>query len=348
MEFWGDNLQNLEKSLREIFIPDGYSDDIYIKCLYWIKTGDHSIFKEEELAKLRVFLQVDQAGAEALILAYDCDPGDYRELFRQKIKVHSYVALKLFKDVWKTRCRQAGSISVDIDTLVSTPIHLLKSNPEWKELDSVIRESDNWPADQRYYYFAKQTCHSANYDIQKDTFRFNVLEKSDGKVVLSREDAEYFLTTYRNILFPEISARIKRVREQVKATKLLYNFFGFPYQITSHNITETDYKKYYAWSPQSTVGEITRIALTRLYYFIKDNKRSWDILADTHDSYLLQVPIPEVREASQKMQEFINIPFVSPIDGEKFSMRSECQCGFNWAPFKKDKNELGLQELKWL
>ena len=36
---------------------------------------------------------------------------------------------------------------------------------------------------------------------------------------------------------------------------------------------------------------------------------------------------------------------VSPVTGETFRMKSECQVGKNWGPFKKDKNEEGLQTI---
>src|SRR5690242_10436940 len=69
---WGGNLQNIEKSMREIYEPD---------------PG-------------KIFVQVDQSGAEALITAYCCEDGQYRELFKNGIKPHSYLGMHLFKDVW--------------------------------------------------------------------------------------------------------------------------------------------------------------------------------------------------------------------------------------------------------
>ena len=50
---YGTNLQNWEKSLRKLIIPDdGYK-----------------------------FVQVDQSGAEALVVAYLCKHGNFRDLF---------------------------------------------------------------------------------------------------------------------------------------------------------------------------------------------------------------------------------------------------------------------------
>ena len=96
-------MQNIEKSKRGIYHSDGFNphDPVLIqKCLYWLKTGDTDPFTDEELDTLRVLLQRDQSGAEALIVAYDSEPRDYRQLFIHNVKPHVYVALKLFKDVW--------------------------------------------------------------------------------------------------------------------------------------------------------------------------------------------------------------------------------------------------------
>lgn len=82
---------------------------------------------------------------------------------------------------------------------------------------------------------------------------------------------------------------------------------------------------------------------------IRDNGKEWDLLSDTHDSYLVQCPLNEVKECSSIMQQFMNQKLIAPSDGTEFYMKSECQLGMNWAPFHKETNKLGLRELpKWI
>ena len=343
---WGGNLQNLEKSLREVYISDGFIEALKEKCLYWLQTQDLSIFTEEELVSLRVFAQTDQSGAEALIVAYDTENKDYRQLFIHGVKPHVYVALKLFKDVWAKKAIEHNvNIPISaIEELDNTPIGKLKLNPYWYELDKLIKESDGWPLTERYYYFSKQTCHSANYGIEWNTFIMNVLEKSGGKVVLDKEEGKRFLGVYRS-LFPEIPDRCKRVENQVRYTGIIYNMFGFPFIITDKHLT--DMKKYYAWGPQSTVGEITRTAITNMQTYIEEEGKKYDLLADTHDSMMHQCPLMDIEDCCTKQQFFMNQKFTSPIDGVVFNMKSETSIGFNWNSYKKGKNELGLRELKF-
>lgn len=346
---WGGNLQNWEGSLRRIIIPDGYEEkEMSGRCAYYLQTGDANVFSQEELETLRIFIQRDQSGAEALIVAYECEPLDYRQLFICGIKPHVYVALKLFSIIWKIKCRENGLTLCDndVDILSCTSISNLRSNPKWRELDSLIKSSDNWSLMERYYYLAKQTCHSANYGIRWARFILNILEKSGGKIVLSKEDGTRFLEVYRG-LFPEIPQRNERIRDQVIKHKILYNLFGHPYQITNENITEETYKEYYAWTAQSTVAEITRTAYCDMSEYIWETNKRWDCLIDGHDSIVMQCPILEAKECDKKLEEYMNIELTSPVDGVKFRMKSESLMGFNWAKNKKNWNPVGLTEISW-
>lgn len=339
----GGNLQNVPKEMRQIYITDGYEDSMKDRCAYWLETMDDSVFTTEELDTLRVMCQTDQSGAEALIVAYECVPADYRLLFINGVKPHVYVALKLFRELWVQEAHEHGfSITQDmVDEICETPIPKLKLNPSWHELDKLIKSSDDWAINKRYYYLGKQTCHSANYDIQAGRFQMNILEKSGGKIVIDKEQAAYFLNTYRS-LFPEIPERNQRIHKQVEQTGIIYNVLGFPFVVTEYEPTRM--KDYYAWPAQSAVGEITRIAITRMQEHIEANRLRWDCLNDNHDSMLHQCPLREVKECAAKQKETMNQRLVSPVDGVVFNMKSECKIGFNWSSFKKGINDVGLRE----
>jgi len=379
---WGANLQNIEKDLRSIYKPDGFTPALTEKCLYYMDTKDLSIFTESELENIRIFVQTDQSGAEALIVAYLTEAGNYRELFKNKIKPHSFLGMHLFRDIWPEKMREhklmTGDSDFSIDELCKLPIAALKNHKWWPVLDKLIKSSDNWSLKERYYYLAKQTEHSSNYDIKENTFRMNVLEKSGGKISISAEDAARFLDL-KHGLFPEIKGYHRWVLRLAENNRIIYNLHGDPYQITVYDITESHEKEIYSWIPQSTVGQITNRAYTRMYEFIKISgknttmacprtrvspevgqmldiygchPRKWDNLANTHDSYLHQCPLRDENECAKVSKFFIEQAFRSPIDGVEFQMGSETQSGFNWAPAKRDKdgkftkNPLGLREIK--
>ena len=353
---YGGNLQNIEGSLREVFIPDGFSPSLYERCLYYLEGEkdkletkyDTSIFTQTEMSLLHVFLQTDQSGAEGLLVAYDAEEKDYRTLFKIGISPHVYVGMHLFKEEWKKKIKECN-ILIDpscVEVLCNTPIGQLKKNPDFSQLSALIKSSDNWETSERYYYFAKQTVHSFSYDIQWHTFIMNILEKSDGKVVIPREDGERFLYTIRS-LFPEVPERNRRIDEQVKSTGMIFNCHGQPYTIwpggSPPSYLLTDMKKFYAWPAQSGVAGITQKALTALQKYIESESKDWDIIQETHDSYLTQGLLHDTKERKEIMEKCIaDQEFISAIDGQHYRMKSETKIGFNWAG-QSEKNKLGLR-----
>ena len=348
---YGGNIQNIEKSMRAVYLSDGWCEKDKPKILYYQETGDLSVFTKEELSRIKIMIQTDEDGADARIVAYECEANKYRQLFIHGIKVHVYLGIMLFPDIWAPEMREAGMLNDDsfnIADYINAPIQALKSLPHWKNLVRIIKDSDDWVASKRYYYFAKQTGHSGNYDIQAQTFRMNILEKSGGKIMIPMEESRRFLETYRSV-FPEIPERNQRVQRQGRELGVLYNLFGHPYYITSYKgcWTENTYKEWYSWSPQSTVGMIINIAVGRWQEFAEKEKLNWDLLANRHDSMITQVPLGEVLLGAAKSQEYVEKEeFESPVDGAKFFMKSETKIGFCWAPYDKVKCPLGLKEIK--
>jgi len=265
------------------------------------------------------------------------------------------MALNLFPDIWPKKMMEHRLISsladFDYKAILDCPIKDLKGLEHWSNLAGLIKASDDWSLSERYYYLAKQTEHSSNYDIKENTFRMNVLEKSGGKISISAEDAARFLDL-KHGLFPEIKGYHRWVLRLAENNRIIYNLHGDPYQITVYELTESHEKEIYSWIPQSTVGQISNRAYTRMYEYIKETRKDWSLLANTHDSYLLQCPLSDEMECAAKAKEFIEQRFRSPIDGVEFQMGSETQSGFNWAPAKRDKdgkftkNPLGLREIK--
>lgn len=276
-------------------------------------------------------VQVDQAGAEALIVAWLCKPGRFRQLFKHGIKPHVFVALHLFKHVWKS-VFDPGTVE---RMCCAEPEDLIKIEG-WKELERIIKDSDKNPPSTRYYYHAKQTCHSANYDIKAPTFILGVLEKSDGQVALSLKEGTRFLGVYRD-LFSEIPARNRAVMERVRATRILFNRFGFPRTFTRPLQTDHDFKTCYAFDPQSTVGTITNIAATEIQSSLDTGDyNGFELLQNNHDSLLASADPGDENRVAKILQTHLNRRMLND-DGEEFFMKSEASVGDNWRDMKEIK-----------
>ena len=267
-------------------------------------------------------VQVDQAGAEALIVAYLAAAGKYRELFTEGVKPHTYVALHLFLDKFR------GAHPAERYWLQRPG--LLKAYDEWPALSKQIAGS------KFEYDIGKRTGHASNYKMGPNTFRESTLKESEGSLVLSFEQAKYFLDTYKQ-LFPEIVAWQAEIEARIRTDRELRNLFGFPRRF-EQNFTDGYMREAISWIPQSTVGCITHTAYNLLTRKIRAERLPWRPFNNKHDSYAAMVPDDHVPEAARVMTSLINQRFTG-WDGCEFVMKSEVQVGKNMK--KRDKPKDG-------
>lgn len=268
--------------------------------------------------------QVDQGGAEALIVAYLCEPGNYRELFACGIKPHTYLALNIFTDKFR------GSWPRDRYQF-RRPSELVEL-PEWKALNKSISKDHSNEVE---YSLGKMTAHAKAYDMKAPTFRLNVLQKSAGKICLSLADAKHFLDTYDR-LFPEVLSWQAETEQVVQSERRLYNLFGYPREFTGR-LTNDLLREALSFVPQSTVGCLTSLAITELQQAIEAHNWACDILANVHDAIVTQHAV-ELRKA---VLTFIQRSFGRELrtpKGETFNMKSSAMYGPTWA--KEDMEEL--------
>lgn len=303
LEGYGTNAQNWDKNFRNIVIPD----------------------------EGKVLVQIDQAGAEALIVAYLCKDGNFRKLFKLGIKSHVFVAMHLFAHIWAEKLGLKN-----IDDYLNAPIDSLRSLPYWKDLEKLIKDSDKESDNsKRYYFMAKTGCHASNYDIKAGNLQMTALVKSDGAVRMPIEFWEKFLILYNHRLFPEINDwRERTVDELQKNKRILRNLFGYPCVFTGY-WDESLFKKAYAFKPQSTVGTITNIAVTEIQDKINVGTVDADILQNGHDSILLQTTMDKLSATVAVIRGAIERPL--EVEGVKFNMRSEVTVGENWRDMKEYK-----------
>lgn len=294
---WGTNLQNWSKPMRGLVVA----------------APGHSL------------VQVDQSGAEALIVAYLAPPGRYRDLFIERVSPHVYFGLFAFPEVWK------AELGYDISYLWPLSIAQCKADRRWSEIARCIKASDNNPPARRYYYFQKQINHSSNYDIKANRFAANLLEKSEGQVHLPVHECDRLLKVYHG-LYPEIREGFQAyVKGELYKNRLLRNLFGYPRKFYGWvEGDESILKDAYSWIPQSTVGCITGIADSSLQSRIDSGELSgFSVLQNNHDSLLCQCKDGDEAITARFVCAAMNVEMVSPR-GERFAMRSEASIGKDW------------------
>lgn len=303
----------------------------------WSKKIRHVVVADSN----KILIQIDQAGAEALIVAYLAGHGALRTLFDLGIKPHVFVALHLVPEYW-AKCLMANNI----DNYLNSSIDNLRNIERWKELENLIKASDDSPDPRkRYYYIGKQCCHAFNYDEQPGMFQLQTFVKSEGTLRLTLNECEKFYNLYHSLM-PEIRSVFHvNIQNELKVNKrVLRNLFGFPRSFNGFWGNDL-FKKAYAFKPQSTVGCITHIAATEIQEEIEKRNpiyKSVDILQNGHDSLLFQAPDDKelLKELIPKLQSHFNRKLLSP-KGEVFFMKSGASVGHNWGVRNK-KNPEGL------
>jgi len=287
--------------------------------------------------------QVDQAGAEALAVAYLCKDGRFRSLFTNKIKPHVFVAMHIAPKIWADKLGLQ-----DIDNFLNSPIDNLKKINYWKDLETLIKDSDNESdPKKRYYYIAKTCCHLLNYDAGPSQFQISSLVKSEGSLAFTDEQAKYYHRLYREKLFPEIMYFHIEVRHQLETqNRILYNFFGYPRKFNGHWDNDL-FKEAYAFIPQSTIGVLTEIAQTELFTRMEQGDELFkdvSILQNCHDSLLFQAPEDKVKIVGEEISKHMKRHLVNHR-GEKFQMGVGFSIGQNWSGYHPEKNPQGMREL---
>lgn len=304
LDTWGMNLQNPSKRICRLHIAD----------------------------EGKILLQADQAGAEALIVAYLCPDGNYRQLFLNGIKPHIYMALHLFRSYWEREMEE------DLSLYLTAAIKELKQLQRWKELSDKIKNHE------RYYFIGKKSIHSFSYRKMPGTFIFDVLKESEGKVVLDKKEGERIHEVWKS-LFPEIHIIWWNETDTVlRNTRTLRNLFGYP-RYFGGPFTDKFFREATSFIPQSTVGCITSKAFVWLQNYIeRERLKNWDLLNDKHDSILMQVPEAEWEVAAKLLKGSLEQDLVGR-DGVKFKMKAEVSMGKNWGKHDEEKNPEGMKEL---
>lgn len=300
--FYGTNLQNNTESLMCCVVPnDG-----------------------------NIFIQPDEAGAEALVVAHECRPARFLRLFNLGIKPHSYMALQLFTDKFRKEHAPGRYKGVDPEALATYP--------EVKELLKAIKDAPD------EYFLGKKTIHSFNYDEGPQTFRLTTLAESEGKIVLTFKEAKDFKGVWSQT-FTEVVEWQAETRAKLDRDRLLRNLFGYPRRFT-RLWNDALVRQGLAFVPQSTVGTITNIAYTELFHRIRKEKLPWTLLNNKHDSLLLEVPdtTEHIEQGKAYCKQHMGRELVSSR-GEHYQMKVGLSIGHNWGHWDEKKNPNGLKEL---
>lgn len=310
----GTNLQNLPQAFKKFLVADpGY--------LFW---------------------EVDKRQAEWVVVAYLANDAAMVRAIEQGLDVHTYTAQMMFgldKEIIEHDSKVVGS-NTDGELLAS-----LRSS------DTVLLSVLNrLPRTMSARQAGKKSNHGLNYDEGPDRFALiNEVEISESKRLITMYHRGYpgIRQTYH-----------ESVKRQLQQGRCLTNCFGRKVRFLDAWGPDL-WKAGYAMLPQSTVVDSLNKGMVSIY------GNDWlcggegynkgggiDILAQTHDSILLQVPFEWFRNEGA-FAGAIDLVYnaVSPeleYNGRKFKIATDSKIGLNWGGFHKETNTKGMREMKSL
>jgi DNA polymerase I-like protein with 3'-5' exonuclease and polymerase domains len=131
----------------------------------------------------------------------------------------------------------------------------------------------------------KKSGHGANYDMGPDTFAESCLKEMDK--VLSKKEAKNVLESYHR-LFPGIRRGHAEIRAELRINRRLTNPLGRERYFYGR-LDQNTFREAYAFSPQSTIPDITNCLLFRLHDERNASNLNFKLLLQVHDSLLLLV-----------------------------------------------------------
>ncbi len=277
------------------------------------------------------FLEVDKRQAEWVVVAYLSGDANMLEVIRLGTDPHTHTAGLMFNLPPEiiTREHKLLGVTTGADEVA-----------EIRQTDAVVQSIARiLPRTMSARQAAKKANHGLNYD---ETYKRFALENE-----MEEREARQYVEMYHQA-YPGIRTSFHAgIRNQLSKDRTLTNCFGRKVHFLDQWGDDL-FKSAYSMLPQSTVVDSLNQGLCRIYHDVGLTQTlNCDILAQVHDSILLQIPIATTPSKLYDAVEKI-FDYVSPemeYHGRRFKIPTDLKIGFNWGLYGND-NRGGMQEIK--
>ena len=183
----------------------------------------------------------------------------------------------------------------------------------------------------------KKSNHGLNYDEGPNTFALiNEMEQNEAKAIVE---------LYHHI-YPGIRIWYAATKRQLQKDRSLTNCFGRKVRFMDSWGPDL-WKAAYSMLPQSTVVDSLNMGMCKVY----DDRwltetMNVDLLAQVHDSILMQVPLANMHNMLEMMDRVYD--YVSPemkYNNRSFKIATDSKLGLNWGGYHKEHNPTGMREM---
>ena len=273
-----------------------------------------------------VLWEVDKRQAEWVVVAYLTGDANMINVVESGMDSHIHTASLMFKcdkdSIAKESKLIGGMTDADKIAAVRAENGITTSVPRTMSMRQCGKKSN----------------HGLNYDEGPNTFALlNEMEQGEAKVIVE---------LYHHI-YPGIRIWYESVKRQLQKDRVLVNCFGRKVRFMDSWGPDL-WKAAYSMLPQSSVVDSLNLGLVKVY------NDSWiteelnvDILAQVHDSILMQVPIEVFADGKFPALMERVYDYCSPqleYNNRKFKIATDSKIGLNWGGASKT-NPLGMREI---
>lgn len=176
-------------------------------------------------------------------------------------------------------------------------------------------------------YLGKKGVHGAQRGMMGNTLAKELL--SDG-VVMTPDECQWLIDKYFEAKPAIKQVYFKEVREEIWANRMLTNSWGRKCYWPYARFEEALYRELYSWRPQSDAADLlNQQGLIPVYEYIVENKLTTRLLAQIHDSILLNTNLEEAYWVASCFKASVARPIKYPA-GE-LSVPCTVKIGRSWA-----------------
>ena len=280
-----------------------------------------------------VFWEVDKRQAEWVVVAYLTGDANMLQVIEEGRDTHVHTASLMFNvepEVVEYEDKLVGN-NTDPDLIAKI-----------RDEDSILaRFTPALPRTMSGRQCGKKSNHGLNYDEGPN--KFALINEMD------QREATRIIEMYHRI-YPGIRVWYESIKRQLQRERSLTNCFGRKVRFMDAWGPDL-WKAAYSMLPQSSVVDSLNKGLVKINHdsYICQTMEI-DLLAQVHDSILLQVPItcmtntdlfPGVRD---RVYDYVSPELT--YNGRKFQIATDMKVGLNWGGYNKANNPTGMREVK--
>ena len=279
-----------------------------------------------------VFVNLDKRQAEWIVVAYLSGDANMIRVIEEGRDTHIHTASLMFgipPEILELESKLVGMNS-DPDLIYD----LRKAEASLETFMHVL------PRTMSGRQCGKKSNHGLNYD--EGAFQFaliNELEPNEGKRIVNMY----------HLIYPGIKVWYNAIQRQLQKERTLTNCFGRKVRFMDAWGPDL-FKAAYSMLPQSTVVDSLNQGMVKIYSSEDICRRlNVDVLAQVHDSILLQVPIDVIRGPEFAQLQEMCYDYCSPeitYNGRTFRIPTDMKIGLNWGAHHKVNNTRGMQDVK--